>query len=93
MEPLITPAESGRLDTASDDAPEMLMERAGLGVALMAVEMGIGYGDRVTVLAGRGLSPGAAVRRRILGTADLATLDRWLLKAGTVSSPEEVVED
>ncbi len=47
----------------------------------------------LTVLAGRGLSPGAAVRRRILGTADLATLERWLLKAGTVSSPEEVVED
>ncbi len=47
----------------------------------------------LTVLAGRGLSPGAAVRRRILGTADLATLERWLLKAGIVSSPEEVVED
>ncbi len=47
----------------------------------------------LTVLAGRGLSPGAAVRRRILGTTDLATLERWLLKAGTVSSPEEVVED
>ena len=58
MEPLITPAESGRLDTVADDPPEMLMERAGLGVALMAVEMGIGYGDRVTVLAGRGNNGG-----------------------------------
>jgi len=34
------------------------MERAGLGVALAAVEMGIGYGDRVTVLAGRGNNGG-----------------------------------
>ena len=58
MEPLITPAESGRLDTAADDAPEVLMERAGLGVALVAAEMGIGYGDRVTVLAGRGNNGG-----------------------------------
>jgi len=58
MEPLITPAESGRLDLAADDPPELLMERAGLGVALAAVEMGIGYGDRVTVLAGRGNNGG-----------------------------------
>ncbi len=58
MEPLITPAESNRLDMASDDPPAMLMERAGLGVALTAVEMGIGYGDRVIVLAGRGNNGG-----------------------------------
>jgi len=58
MEPLITPAESGRLDMAADDAPEVLMERAGLGVALVAAEMGIGYGDRVTVLAGPGNNGG-----------------------------------
>jgi NAD(P)H-hydrate epimerase len=58
MEPLITPAESGRLDTVADDPPEMLMERAGLGVALAAFEMGVGYGNRVTVLAGRGNNGG-----------------------------------
>ncbi|MEA2024456.1 MAG: NAD(P)H-hydrate dehydratase [Actinomycetota bacterium] len=58
MEPLITPAETNRLDMASDDPAEMLMERAGLGVALTAVEMGIGYGDRVIVLAGRGNNGG-----------------------------------
>jgi len=58
MEPLITPAESHRLDRESDDPPELLMERAGLGVALTAVEMGIGYGDRVIVLAGRGNNGG-----------------------------------
>jgi len=58
MEPLITPAETNRLDMASDDPPAMLMERAGLGVALTAVEMGIGYGDRVTILTGRGNNGG-----------------------------------
>jgi hydroxyethylthiazole kinase-like uncharacterized protein yjeF len=58
MEPLITPAESNRLDLVAEDPPEMLMERAGLGVALTAIEMGIGYGDRVTVLAGRGNNGG-----------------------------------
>ncbi len=47
----------------------------------------------LTVLAGRGLLLGDAVRRRILSTTDVATLERWLLKAGTVSSPEEIVED
>jgi len=58
MEPLITPAESNRLDLVADDPPELLMERAGLGVALTAIEMGIGYGDRVSVLAGRGNNGG-----------------------------------
>ena len=58
MEPLIIPAETNRLDMASDDPPAMLMQRAGLGVALTAVEMGIGYGDRVTVLTGRGNNGG-----------------------------------
>ncbi len=47
----------------------------------------------LTVLVGRGLPPDTEVRRLILGTTDLATLERWLLKAGTVSSPEEIVED
>jgi hypothetical protein len=47
----------------------------------------------LTVLAGRGLALDDAVRRRILGTTDLATLERWLSKAGTVSSPQELVED
>ncbi|HZJ48303.1 MAG TPA: NAD(P)H-hydrate epimerase, partial [Acidimicrobiia bacterium] len=58
MEPLIIPAESNRLDLASDDPPELLMERAGLGVALTAVEMGIGYGSRVIVLVGLGNNGG-----------------------------------
>ena len=58
MQPVITPAESSRLDAASVDPVEVLMDRAGLGVALAAAEMGGGYGSRVTVLAGTGNNGG-----------------------------------
>jgi NAD(P)H-hydrate epimerase len=58
MRPVITPAEASRLDMASEVPVETLMDRAGLGVALAAVEMGIGYGSKVVVLAGRGNNGG-----------------------------------
>ncbi len=58
MRPIITPAESARLDNASTEPIETLMERAGFAVAVAAAEMGVGYGDRVTVLAGRGNNGG-----------------------------------
>lgn len=60
MRPVITPAEASRLDLASEVPVEVLMERAGLGVALAAVRMGAGYGTRVAVLAGRGNNGGDA---------------------------------
>jgi NAD(P)H-hydrate epimerase len=55
---VITPQESSRLDAASPESVEVLMERAGLHVALAAVEMGAGYGSRVAVLAGAGNNGG-----------------------------------
>jgi hydroxyethylthiazole kinase-like uncharacterized protein yjeF len=58
MRPIITPAESNRLDMASAEPVAVLMERAGLGVALAAVEMGVGYGSRVSILTGRGNNGG-----------------------------------
>ena len=58
MQLVITPEESGRLDAAATDPVEVLMERAGLGVALAAVRMGAGYGSRVAVLAGGGNNGG-----------------------------------
>jgi NAD(P)H-hydrate epimerase len=58
MRLVITPEESNRLDAASVEPVEVLMERAGLGVALAAVQMGIGYGSRVAVLAGVGNNGG-----------------------------------
>ena len=58
MRLVITPEESGRLDAASAEPVEVLMERAGLGVALAAVRMGVGYGSRVAILAGVGNNGG-----------------------------------
>jgi NAD(P)H-hydrate epimerase len=58
MRPVITPAESARLDEASSEPVEVLMDRAGYGVALEAAGMGIGYGSRVVALAGPGNNGG-----------------------------------
>ncbi|MFH1331403.1 MAG: NAD(P)H-hydrate dehydratase [Actinomycetota bacterium] len=58
MKPVITPDESARLDAAATDPVEVLMERAGLGVALAAARMGAGYGTRVLALAGPGNNGG-----------------------------------
>ena len=55
---VITPEESARLDAAAADPVEVLMDRAGLAVALAAVQMGAGYGTRVAVLAGTGNNGG-----------------------------------
>ena len=60
MQLVITPEESAVLDAAAADRIEALMERAGLWVALAAVEMGIGYGSRVVILAGPGNNGGDA---------------------------------
>ncbi len=58
MKPVLTAAQSAALDEASDEPVEVLMERAGLAVALAAVDMGIGYGSRIVVLAGPGNNGG-----------------------------------
>lgn len=55
---VITPTESARLDATAAEPVHMLMERAGLGVALEAVRMGAVYGSRVIILAGPGNNGG-----------------------------------
>jgi predicted transposase YdaD len=45
----------------------------------------------LTILAVRGVAVPEAARERILGTQDPETLDRWLLRAGTAISLEEVL--
>ncbi len=60
MQLVITPGESAVLDAAAADRIESLMERAGLWVALAAVDMGVGYGSQVAVLAGPGNNGGDA---------------------------------
>lgn len=58
MRLVISPEESGRLDAAATEPVSVLMERAGMAVALAAVDLGVGYGSRVAVLAGRGNNGG-----------------------------------
>lgn len=58
MQPVITVAESRRLDAEASEPIDVLMDRAGLAVALEAVAMGVGYGSRVAVLAGKGNNGG-----------------------------------
>lgn len=58
MRLVITPEESNRLDAAATEPVVALMERAGMAVSLAAVEMGISYGARVSVLAGKGNNGG-----------------------------------
>lgn len=66
MRPVLTPAESARLDAAVPTLP--LMERAGLAVASAAGELGAGYGTAVVVLAGPGNNggDGYVAARRLL---------------------------
>jgi hydroxyethylthiazole kinase-like uncharacterized protein yjeF len=55
---VITPAEAARLDAEASEPIGILMERAGYGVAMAAVGMGMRYGSRVVVLAGPGNNGG-----------------------------------
>jgi hydroxyethylthiazole kinase-like uncharacterized protein yjeF len=60
MRLVITPEESARLDAGAAEPTSVLMERAGLAVALAAVRMGARYGRRVLALAGPGNNGGDA---------------------------------
>jgi len=61
MLPVLSAAESGRVDAASPIPMPELMRRAGVAAAHVAVtEFGVGYGSRVAVLAGPGNNGGDA---------------------------------
>ena len=69
MLPVLTTAESGRLDSEAADRIDDLMERAGWALAGGAVDHGVGYGSRVSVLAGPGNNGGDGwvAARRLAG--------------------------
>jgi len=46
----------------------------------------------LTILAARRVEVSEAARERILGTGDSATLDRWLARAGTATSLDDVLD-
>ncbi|MEX1003774.1 MAG: NAD(P)H-hydrate dehydratase [Acidimicrobiia bacterium] len=61
MLPVLTAEESARIDAASPVPMTVLMRRAGVAAAHVAVtEYGVGYGTRVVVLAGPGNNGGDA---------------------------------
>ena len=61
MLPVLTAEESARVDAASPVSMSVLMRRAGVAAAHVAVtEYGVGYGTRVVVLAGPGNNGGDA---------------------------------
>jgi hydroxyethylthiazole kinase-like uncharacterized protein yjeF len=97
MQPVLTPAASARLDAASSEPGPVLMERAGLGVALAAVAMGARYGSKVTVLVGPGNNGGDGyvaaryLRRRgvsveLQALADPKTPDAIWARGGAVDA-------
>ncbi len=58
MQPVLTTAESGRLDREAGDRIDQLMEHAGWALAGAAIEFGAGYGSRISVLTGPGNNGG-----------------------------------
>ncbi len=58
MKRVLTAEASAALDAAHIDELEVLMDRAGYSVAVNAIEMGFGYGKRVSVLVGPGNNGG-----------------------------------
>jgi hydroxyethylthiazole kinase-like uncharacterized protein yjeF len=58
MLPVLTPEEAHRLDAGWAGPVTVLMERAGMAVAVEAARLGAGYGRQVLVLAGPGNNGG-----------------------------------
>ncbi|MFV1969578.1 MAG: NAD(P)H-hydrate dehydratase [Acidimicrobiia bacterium] len=58
MEPILSVAEMRRVDAETTADIDRLMEAAGNGIALSAARMGIGYGSRVHIVAGKGNNGG-----------------------------------
>ena len=58
MIPVVTAAGAAEMDGRAADPVDVLMDRAGLAVALEAVAAGAGYGVRVAVLCGPGNNGG-----------------------------------
>lgn len=46
-----------------------------------------------TMLASRGLAVSDAVRAQIVGCTDATTLDRWIARASTAATAEDVIRD
>ena len=58
MDPIVSVEEMRRIDAETTADIDRLMDAAGYGTALSATAMGVGYGSRVVVIAGRGNNGG-----------------------------------
>ena len=58
MKPVLSVAEIRRVDAETAQDIDLLMDRAGYGVALAAADLGAGYGTTVRVLCGKGNNGG-----------------------------------
>lgn len=58
MRPVLSVAEMRRVDAETTVDVDVLMDRAGHGVALVAAELGAGYGSTVRILCGKGNNGG-----------------------------------
>ena len=58
MKPVLSVAEMRRVDAETSENIDLLMDRAGYGVALAAADLGAGYGTTVRVLCGKGNNGG-----------------------------------
>jgi hydroxyethylthiazole kinase-like uncharacterized protein yjeF len=76
MIPVLSTAESSRLDREAADRIDQLMEHAGWALAGAAIELGAGYGSRVSVLTGPGNNGGDGwvAARRLVGRGCLVTV-------------------
>lgn len=86
MKLVLTAEGSAEVDARVEGPLDEYMERAGLAVALEAADMGFGYGDRITVLAGPGNNGGDGyVAARLLALRGAAVQVRALAEP---TSPE-----
>jgi hydroxyethylthiazole kinase-like uncharacterized protein yjeF len=92
MKPLLTPEQAGELDRATQAAgtpAEVLMERAGAGVARSCLDLlGGGYGRRAVVVCGKGNNGGdGLVAARHLDHAGVRTVVFLLEDMTTLREP------
>jgi ADP-dependent NAD(P)H-hydrate dehydratase / NAD(P)H-hydrate epimerase len=88
MIPVVTAAGAAAMDERASVPVDVLMDRAGLAVALAAVDLGAAYGRRVTVLCGPGNNGGDGyvaarhLRRRGVGVRVAALAEPTTQAAG-----------
>ncbi len=97
MIPVLTPEEMAGVDRSAREPTDVLVERAGAGVARAARAMlGGGYGRRVVVVAGKGNNGNdgrAAAHRLRAAGASVRVLDAGGLEAGAPLPEADLVVD